>query len=56
MLAGLNNQLAKSVRRIKLNLMLERWHAIPKARSRATSALLAQMSEFRQLSVSAAPM
>jgi hypothetical protein len=56
MLAGLNDQLAKAVRRIKLNVTLERWHAIPKSRSRATSALLARMSEFRQLSVSPAAM
>jgi hypothetical protein len=56
MLAGLDDQLAKAVRRIKLHLTLERWHAIPKARSRATSALLARMSEFRQLSVSPAAM
>jgi serine phosphatase RsbU (regulator of sigma subunit) len=56
MLANLDNQLAKALRRIKVHLALERWHAIPKARSIATSALLAQMGKFRRLSVSAAAM
>ena len=56
MLASLDDQLAKAVRRIKLHLTLERWHAIPKIRSRATSALLDEMSRFRQLSVSPAAM
>ena len=56
MLASLDDQLARAVRRIKLHLTLERWRAIPKARSRATNALLAQMSEFRQLSLSPAAM
>jgi hypothetical protein len=56
MLAGLDSQLAKAVRRIKLHLALERWHGIPKARTRNTSALLDQMSKFRQLSVTPAAM
>ena len=56
MLAALDYELPKALRRIKLQLSLERWHAISKFRVEATAALLDQMNQIERLSVASIPL
>jgi hypothetical protein len=55
MLAALDHELPKALRRIKFQLRLERWRAISKFRVEATAALLDQMSKIKRLSVASIP-
>lgn len=55
MLAALDRELPKALRRIKFQLRLKRWHAISKFRVEATAALLDQMSKIKRLSVASIP-